>query len=90
LKDEWAGRIHWGDSPGTDPHLIWQNRPATVARVSQAVLPRRAQRGSGLGLAILRSIAERHAGKVWLESQLGFLLIPPEQPEGTKQEQNRL
>jgi len=43
-----------------------------------------------LGLAILRSIAERHAGKVWLESQLGFLLIPYEQPEGTKQEQNRL
>jgi signal transduction histidine kinase len=48
-----------------------------------------------LGLAILRLIAERHAGKVWLESQLGqgstiFLLIPYEQPEGTKQEQNRL
>jgi signal transduction histidine kinase len=75
--------------------IIRQNRPATVGRVSQAVLPRRAQRGSGLGLAIVRSIAERHAGKVWLESQLGqgstiFLLIPYEQPEGTKQEQNRL
>ena len=43
-----------------------------------------------------RSIAERHWGKVWLESQLGrgstfFLLIPYyEQPEGTKKEQNRL
>jgi PAS domain S-box-containing protein len=41
----------------------------------------RAQRGSGLGLAIVRSVAERHGGKVWLESQVGqgstfFLLIP--------------
>jgi C4-dicarboxylate-specific signal transduction histidine kinase len=67
---------------------------ATTASVRK-VLPRRAQRGSGLGLAIVRSIAERHAGKVWLESQFGqgstfFLLIPYDQPEGTKKEQNRL
>jgi two-component system phosphate regulon sensor histidine kinase PhoR len=41
----------------------------------------RAERGSGLGLAIVRSIAERHKGKVWVESLLGqgstfFLLVP--------------
>ena len=64
--------------------------PTTTAAPVRKVLPRRAQRGSGLGLAIVRSIAERHAGKVWLESQLGFLLIPYEQPEGTKKEQNLL
>jgi PAS domain S-box-containing protein len=42
--------------------------------------------GTGLGLAIVKSIAERHGGQVWVESQLGkgstfFLLIPHRQPK---------
>jgi signal transduction histidine kinase len=42
--------------------------------------------GTGLGLAIVKSIAERHGGQAWVESQLGkgstfYLSIPLRQPE---------
>jgi signal transduction histidine kinase len=43
------------------------------------------QVGSGLGLAMVRSVAERHNGRVWFKSQLGqgstfYLAIPIRQP----------
>ncbi|HEY2981162.1 MAG TPA: ATP-binding protein [Anaerolineales bacterium] len=46
----------------------------------------RAEYGTGLGLAIVRSIAGRHAGQVWVESQPGrgshfFLKVPLSHPQ---------
>lgn len=43
------------------------------------------QVGSGLGLAMVKSVAERHNGRVWFKSQLGkgstfYLAIPIRQP----------
>jgi PAS domain S-box-containing protein len=44
------------------------------------------QGGTGLGLAIVKSIAERHGGEAWVESELGsgstfYLSVPVRQPE---------
>jgi PAS domain S-box-containing protein len=48
-----------------------------------------AQRGTGLGLAIVKSIAERHSGETWVESELGkgsifYFQIPLTQPNASR------
>ncbi|HJS19488.1 MAG TPA: ATP-binding protein [Anaerolineales bacterium] len=48
-----------------------------------------AQRGSGLGLAIVKSIAERHSGRAWVQSEPGkgstfYLQIPLVQPKESR------
>ncbi|MCX8061625.1 MAG: ATP-binding protein [Anaerolineales bacterium] len=45
--------------------------------------------GSGLGLAIVKSVAERHHGRAWVESQLGrgstfYISLPIRQPRETQ------
>ncbi|PWH17594.1 MAG: hypothetical protein DDG59_07920 [Anaerolineae bacterium] len=47
--------------------------------------------GSGLGLAIVKSVAERHHGRAWVESQLGrgstfYISLPLRQPKQDQSE----
>ena len=63
-----------GIAPLDQPRLVRKVLPGRPAEANQP-------RGSGLGLAIVKSIAERHGGQVWLESNLGkgstfYLEIP--------------
>jgi signal transduction histidine kinase len=53
------------DGPGIAP----EDQPHIFERFFRAANP--GVEGSGLGLAIVRSIAEAHGGKVWVESQPG-------------------
>lgn len=83
----WIRAVHTG---GEVVVSVKDNGPG-IARQDQMRLfekfyriqERRTERvkGSGLGLAIVRSIAERHGGRVWCESELGagstfYLALP--------------
>ena len=55
------------------------------AQLTSGSTTAREPRGTGLGLAIVKSIAERHGGQAWVESQLGkgstfFIAVPLRQP----------
>jgi PAS domain S-box-containing protein len=95
-----GGAVNVRTSSGPD-HLTFEIRDSGIG-IAAEDLPRlfekfyrgkqreaRAQQGSGLGLAIVHSIAERHGGRVRVESVLGkgsifFLQIPLAQPKESK------
>lgn len=73
-----------GIAPLDLPHLFEKFYRSGRREASQ-------QRGTGLGLTIVKSIAERHGGRVWVDSQLGkgsvfSLEIPCEQSQKVEEE----
>jgi chemotaxis family two-component system sensor kinase Cph1 len=73
-------RIHIGSRENGEEHLIsvkdngigidpqYAEKVFGIFRVLQ---PRDRSSGSGMGLAICRKIVTRHAGRIWVESELG-------------------
>lgn len=77
-----------GIAPVDQAHLFEKFHPSSQSSAKPSS-------GSGLGLAIVKSIAERHGGQVWADSQLGrgstfFLVIPMRQPKSESEIQGKL
>jgi signal transduction histidine kinase len=77
------GKVHfWVRDTGQGIPLVDQKR--IFERFARTSKSRRCSEGAGLGLSIVRAIAEAHAGKVLLRSQLGkgsmFTIVLPLDP----------
>jgi two-component system OmpR family sensor kinase len=87
-----ASEVHlWVRDTGTGVALSDQTR--IFDRFTRGRDARRQYRGGGLGLAIVKAIAEKHGGRIDLESQLGegstfTIVIPRDAGEGVADDQN--
>jgi PAS domain S-box-containing protein len=79
----------------TDAQLIWKDNGCGISEkdhstIFNAFVTTKGEQGTGLGLFIVKSIIQKHGGRIELESKLGagatfriFLPLPKTEPEGS-------